>query len=83
MPRRIMQGEVVGDGADKTVTVRVVRRVKHPLYKKYIQRSNKFLAHDEENRCKAGDRVRIRECRPLSRRKHFEVLYDDAGGDGR
>ena len=79
MPRRVMLGTVVGDKAEKTVTVLVNRRFKHPLYKKYIVRSKKFLAHDEENSCKVGDRVRIRECRPLSKRKCWEVIGDEGG----
>jgi small subunit ribosomal protein S17 len=74
MPRRIQQGVVVGDRNDKTVVVSVERRVMHPLYKKYIRRTNKFHAHDERNRCKVGDVVRIRECRPISKLKHWEVL---------
>jgi small subunit ribosomal protein S17 len=76
MPRRVMQGVVVSDGADKTVVVRVDRRVQHPMYKKYVVRSKKFMAHDETNRFKVGDVVRIRECRPLSKRKHWEVVTD-------
>lgn len=76
MPRRVLQGTVVSDKADKTITVRVDRRVKEPLYKKYITRSKKYAAHDEDNRCKIGDQVRIRECRPLSKRKSWEVLAD-------
>jgi len=76
MPRRVLQGTVVSDKADKTITVRVDRRVKEPLYKKYITRSKKYAAHDEDNRCKIGDLVRIRECRPLSKRKCWEVLAD-------
>jgi small subunit ribosomal protein S17 len=67
---------VVSDKADKTITVRVDRRVMEPLYKKYITRSKKYAAHDEDNRCKIGDSVRIRECRPLSKRKCWEVLAD-------
>ena len=78
MPRRVLQGVVVSDACDKTVTVRVDRKVRHPLYKKFIQRSRKFAAHDEENKHKVGDVVRIRECRPLSKRKHWEVI--DAEG---
>ena len=76
MPRRVLQGTVVSDKCDKTVIVRVERRFMHPLYKKYITRSKRYAAHDEDNRCKVGDQVRIRECRPLSRRKHFEVLTE-------
>lgn len=74
MPRRVMIGTVVSDKMDKTVVVRVDRRVNHPLYKKIITRSKKFSAHDEENAYRVGDQVRIRECRPLSRNKNFEVI---------
>lgn len=77
MPRRVLQGTVVSDKADKTVVVRVERRMMHPLYKKIIRRSKKYMAHDETNRFKVGDQVRIVECRPLSRRKCWEVLLDD------
>lgn len=76
MPKRVLQGVVVSDKAEKTVVVLVERRVMHPLYKKYIRRSKKYMAHDEDNRCKAGDIVRIRECRPLSRRKRWEVFSE-------
>lgn len=86
MPRRIMQGVVVSDGADKTVSVRVDRRVMHPIYKKFVTRSKKYLAHDENNVWKTGDTVRIRECRPLSKRKCWEVMAadgaDSVGGTG-
>ena len=78
MPKRILQGTVVSDKADKTVTVRVERQVRHPLYKKIIRRSKKFAAHDPENKCKFGDNVRIRECRPISKSKTWEVIFDDA-----
>ena len=78
MPRRVMQGTVVSDKGDKTVIVRVERRLMHPLYKKYITRSKKFAAHDETNRYKIGDQVRIRECRPISKRKCWEVLVEAA-----
>lgn len=74
MPRRELQGVVVSDKGEKTVVVRVERRVMHPLYKKTIRRSKRYHAHDEENRYKIGDTVRIRECRPLSRLKHWEVV---------
>ena len=77
MPKRIMQGTVVGDKADKTVSVRVERRIMHPMYKKFITKSKKFSAHDSENRFKEGDIVRIRECPPISKSKSFEVIYDD------
>lgn len=76
MPKRIMRGTVVSDKSDKTVIVRVERRFMHPLYKKYITRSKRYAAHDEDNRCKVGDQVRIRECRPISKRKRFEVMAE-------
>ena len=74
MSRRILQGVVVGDKADKTVVVQVDRRIQHPLYKKFIRRSKKYMAHDETNTSKVGDRVLIRECRPLSKSKHCEIV---------
>jgi small subunit ribosomal protein S17 len=74
MPRRILQGVVVSDKCDKTVVVRVERRVMHPVYKKFITHSKKYAAHDEENRWHVGDLVRIEESRPLSKRKHWVVL---------
>ena len=78
MPKRIMQGTVVSDKADKTVTVLVERRIMHPVYKKIITKSKKFAAHDAKNRFKQGDQVRIRECTPISKSKSFEVIYEDA-----
>jgi small subunit ribosomal protein S17 len=74
VPGRVIQGTVVSDKADKTVVVEVERRVKHPLYKKFVRRQNRLQAHDEKNEYKTGDVVRIRECRPLSKRKSFEVV---------
>jgi small subunit ribosomal protein S17 len=76
MPKRILHGVVVSDACDKTVIVRVERRVMHPVYKKFISRSKKYAAHDETNQYKAGDRVRIEESRPLSKRKHWIVLAE-------
>ena len=76
MPRRVMQGTVVSDKMDKTVVVEVERRVTHPLYKKIVRRSKKYVAHDESNALKVGDLVRIRECRPLSKRKCWEVTTE-------
>jgi small subunit ribosomal protein S17 len=76
MPRRVLQGVVVGDKADKTITVLVERRVMHPVYKKFIKRSKRYHAHDEANLLKVGDSVRIRECRPKSKTKTWEVLAD-------
>lgn len=78
MPRRVLQGVVVSDKADKTIVVLVERRVMHPIYKKFIRQSKKYMAHDESNACKAGDVVRIRECRPLSKRKCWEVFNEPA-----
>ena len=81
MPKRVMQGVVVSDAAEKTISVRVDRRVMHPIYKKFVTRSKKFLAHDENNEFKAGDVVRIEESRPISKRKRWIVLgrAGDAG----
>lgn len=79
MPKRILQGVVVSDKMDKTVVVRVERRVMHPIYKKFIRRSKKYHAHDEANSFKAGDSVRIRECRPLSKTKNWEVIVEPQG----
>ena len=80
MPKRILQGTVVSDACDKTVIVRVERRFMHPVYKKYVSRSKKYAAHDEENRYRAGDPVRIEESRPLSKRKHWVVIGGPAEG---
>ena len=73
MPRRVLTGRVTSDKMDKTVTVLVDRRVIHPLYKKFIRRSKKYAAHDEENLCKVGNTVRIIECPPISKRKTWTV----------
>lgn len=67
-------GTVTSDAMDKTVVVGVDRFVLHPVYKKIIRRSRKFMAHDEANECKVGDRIRIMECRPLSRHKRWRVV---------
>ncbi len=74
MSRRILQGVVVSDAGDKTVVVRVERRVMHAIYKKFITHSKKYAAHDEQNRWHVGDVVRIEESRPISKRKHWVVL---------
>ncbi len=76
---RVMQGVVVSDKADKTILVKIERRIMHPLYKKFILRSKKFAVHDESNAKKVGDVVKIRTCRPRSRRKHWEVVPETAG----
>lgn len=72
--RRTVTGQVVSDKMDKTVSVSVERLIKHPVYGKYIRRTTKVLAHDESNECKAGDRVTISECRPMSKRKAWQVV---------
>lgn len=74
MPRRVLEGRVVSDKMDKTVTVLVERRFMHPKYKKYIKRSAKYAAHDENNVVKEGDMVQIIECKPISKRKSWTVI---------
>ncbi|MBX6368688.1 MAG: 30S ribosomal protein S17 [Rhodospirillales bacterium] len=74
MPKRVLQGVVVSDACDKTVVVRVDRRFRHPVYKKFITRSKKYMAHDESNAHKVGETVRIEESRPLSKRKRWVVV---------
>ena len=82
MPKRILVGTVVSDKTDKTVTVKVERKVKHPLYGKIIRRSKKYHAHDEANEYKAGDTVRIEETRPISKTKTWKVLDRVQAGKG-
>ena len=74
MPKRILVGTVVSDKTDKTVTVLVERKVKHPLYGKIIRRSKKYHAHDEANEYKAGETVRIEETAPMSKLKTWKVV---------
>jgi len=74
MPKRILSGTVVSDKGEKTVVVRVDRRVKHPLYGKIIKLSKKYHAHDEANAYRAGEQVRIEECAPISKLKTWTVL---------
>ena len=71
--RRSVTGQVVSSKMDKTISVLVERRVEHPIYKKYVRKSTKLLAHDENNECREGDMVAIEECRPLSRRKAWRL----------
>jgi small subunit ribosomal protein S17 len=78
MPRRILEGKVVSDKMDKTVTVLVERQFMHPKYKKYIKRSSKYAAHDENNSVKEGDIVQIIECAPISKRKSWTLVGGDA-----
>ncbi len=72
--KRTLVGRVVSDRMDKTVTVLLERQVKHALYGKYIKRSTKVKAHDEDNSAATGDKVRIQECRPISRSKSWRVV---------
>lgn len=80
MPRRVLEGQVVSDKMDKTVTVLVERRYMHPVYKKYVKRTDKYAAHDEMNAFAEGDRVQIEECRPISKRKTWKVITAPAAG---
>ena len=74
MPKRVLTGTIVSDKGDKTVVVRVERRVKHPLYGKIIKLSKKYHAHDEGNAFKLGEQVRIQECAPVSKQKAWTVI---------
>jgi small subunit ribosomal protein S17 len=71
--RKTREGVVIADKMDKSVIVEVSRTVLHPLYQKYVRKRTRFMAHDETNECKVGDKVRIVESRPLSRRKRWRV----------
>jgi len=71
---RSIQGDVVSASMDKTITVLIERKIKHPIYKKYIRRSTKLHAHDENNECKVGDTVQIEACRPLSKSKSWRLV---------
>ena len=82
MPKRILIGTVVSDKTDKTVTVKVERKVKHPLYGKIIRRSKKYHAHDEGNAYKTGETVRIEETRPISKTKTWQVIERVQAGKG-
>jgi small subunit ribosomal protein S17 len=72
--RKIRTGEVVSDKMDKTITVAVKRKVKHPVYGKYISRTTKFMAHDDKNECNEGDTVKVMETRPMSRKKRWRLV---------
>ena len=74
MPKRVLTGTVVSDKTDKTVVVKVERKVKHPMYGKIIRRSKKYHAHDEANTYKSGDVAKIIECAPKSKLKTWEVI---------
>ncbi len=71
---RTLIGQVISNAMDKTVTVSVERRVKHPVYGKYVRRSTKVHAHDESNECLAGDTVMVEQCRPLSKTKTWRLV---------
>ncbi len=78
MPKRILQGTVVSDKNDKTVVVNVERRFKDPVLKKIVRRSKRYHAHDESNAVKVGETVKIRECKPISKLKKWEVYTEEA-----
>ena len=71
---RTLTGRVVSDKMDKTITVLIERRVKHPIYGKYVKRSTKLHAHDADNTCNEGDQVRVAECAPMSKTKNWRVV---------
>ncbi len=77
MPKRILQGTVVSDKNDKTIVVKVERRLTHPVLKKTVRLTKKYHAHDENNRFKEGDTVRIQECPPISKNKRWIALSPD------
>ena len=74
MPKKVLNGIVISDSPNKTITVIVERKYQHPLLKKVIKAKKKYNVHDEENKFKNGDKVSIRECRPYSKNKKFEVI---------
>jgi small subunit ribosomal protein S17 len=74
---RTLTGRVVSDKMNKSITVLIERRVKHPIYEKYVSKSSKIKAHDENNECHAGDLVTIAECRPLSKTKNWSLVKVD------
>jgi small subunit ribosomal protein S17 len=83
--RRVLQGTVTSTGMEKTITVRVERRYKHPKYGKYLSVHKKYMAHDDEGQVAVGDKVQITECRPLSKNKRWrltDVLHKAAVTDG-
>ena len=77
MPKRILSGTVVSSNSNKTIVVKVTRRVKHKLYKKIISRSKKYHAHDEQNTFKIGDEVKIAETKPISKLKTWVVMNEN------
>ena len=77
MPKRLLSGTVISSNSNKTIVVKVIRRVKHKLYKKIISRSKKYHAHDEKNQFKVGDTVSIVESKPISKLKSWIVVSND------
>ena len=77
MPKKILSGTVISNKQNKTVIVKVTRQVKHPLYKKIIRKSKNYFAHDEENNFNIGDKVKIKESKPFSKKKTWQVLNED------
>ncbi|OQX86153.1 MAG: 30S ribosomal protein S17 [Candidatus Latescibacteria bacterium 4484_7] len=73
-PRKTLVGRVVSDKMDKTVTISVERLVQHPVYRKIVKKTSKIYAHDEENQCKVGDKVKVMSTRPLSKNKRWRVV---------
>ena len=82
MPKRVLQGVVISDKQDKTIVVKVERRFTHPVMKKTVRRSKNYHAHDEANAAKVGDVVFIQESRPYSKRKSWELVSGEKGGEG-
>ena len=80
MPKRVLEGVVVSDKNDKTIVVKVERRLRHPVLKKTVRLSKKYHAHDEKNTAKTGDVVRIEETRPISKQKRWTLLATVAAG---
>ena len=74
MPKRVLQGTVVSTKSDKTISVSVVRKVMHPVYKKYIKKTKKYSAHDEKNSCEIGQIVKIQENKPISKTKKWILI---------
>ena len=72
--RKVRIGEVISNAGDKTIVVKVTRQFAHPIYKKFIHKSKKFHAHDENNECKVGDTVKVMETRPLSKDKRWRLV---------
>tara|TARA_B100000029_G_scaffold172964_1_gene169411 strand:+ start:447 stop:674 length:228 start_codon:yes stop_codon:yes gene_type:complete len=74
MPKKVLQGTVISNKQDKTITVLVERKIKHPMLKKIIKRSKKYSVHDEENKFKSGDKVKIMESKPISKLKRWVAI---------